>query len=121
MAEILVLDDVADAGRLLKRVLGELHHVVHPFSNEEEALDHVRTHPVDLAILDIKLKKMSGVDVLREIKRISPSTKAIMLTGYPSTESARDSQRYGAQEYCTKPIDNEELIRLVHHVLGSGT
>lgn len=118
MAEILVLDDVLDAGQLIKRILERKGHSVAAFSEEEDALEHARTHEVDLAILDIKLKKMSGVEVLEELKKIAPSTRAIMLTGYPTMETARESLRLGANEYCVKPIDKDELEEKVAAVLA---
>jgi len=117
MGEILVLDDVADAGLMLKRLLGRKGHRVTVFSEEEEALAHIRIHPVEVAIIDIRLKKMSGVEMLEEIKRISPATRVIMLTGYPTLETARQAQQLGAFEYCIKPIDKEELEEKVASAL----
>ncbi len=118
MAKILALDDVLDAGNLIKRILERKGHEVFVFSEEEEALAHVRSHPVDLAILDIKLKKMSGVEVLEEMKKINAAIRVIMLTGYPTMETARESLKLGAGEYCVKPIDKEELEEKVADILG---
>jgi len=59
MAKILTLDDVLDAGNRIKRILERKGHEVSVFTEEEEALYHARTHTVDLAILDIKLKKLA--------------------------------------------------------------
>ena len=118
MASIMVVDDVIDAGVLIRRILSRLGHEVAVFSEEEEALDHVEKHGVDLVILDIKLKKMTGVEVLEEIKKRSPGTRAIMLTGYPTLETARESVRLGADEYCVKPIDKDELEAKVSEVLA---
>ncbi len=119
MAKIMVLDDVLDAGILIKKILGKQGHDVYPFTEEEEALDFIKNNNVDLAILDIKLKKMSGVEVLEEIRKIAPDTKVIMLTGYPTIETARDSLSLGAAEYCVKPIDKDELEEKVASVLAS--
>jgi DNA-binding NtrC family response regulator len=118
MAKILVLDDVYDAVTLIKRILQEKGHEVFAFTEEEEALDYARSNEVDLAILDIKLKKMSGVEVLEELKKVTPSIRAIMLTGYPTMETARESFKLGASEYCVKPIDKDELEEKVASVLG---
>lgn len=107
MANILVLDDVADAVVLLQKILRSKGHEVTGFTDEEEAIAHARSQPVDLLILDIKLKKLSGIEVLQEIKRIKPEVKAIMLTGYPTLETARKAGELGAQEYCVKPIEKE--------------
>jgi len=57
--------------------------------------------------------------VLKKLKSISPSIKAIILTGYPTLETARNSLKLGAGEYCVKPIDKEELERKVENILHS--
>jgi len=118
MAKILALDDVLDAGNLIKRILERKGHEVFVFTEEEEALKFARTQPVDLAILDIKLKKMSGVEVLEELKKINTDIRVIMLTGYPTLETARESLKLGAGEYCVKPIDKDELEEKVAAVLA---
>jgi DNA-binding NtrC family response regulator len=118
MAHILVLDDVLDAVMLVKRILERKGHDVVTFTEEEDAIEHVRHNTVDLAILDIKLKKMTGVEVLEELKQIRNSVKVIMLTGYPTLETARETVKLGANEYCVKPIDKDELERKVEEVLS---
>ena len=90
-----------------------------PATEEEEAINYIRTNKADLAILDIKLKKISGVDVLAEMKKIDPHIGVIMLTGYPTLESARESLNLGAAEYCVKPIDKDEIEEKVEKVLSS--
>jgi len=119
MAEILVLDDVFDAGVLISKILERKGHVVHTFTEEEDAIAFVKSQPVDLAILDIKLKKMSGIQVLEQLKKIAPDMRAIMLTGYPTIETAREALELGAGEYCVKPIDKQELEEKVARVLAS--
>jgi DNA-binding NtrC family response regulator len=118
MATILVLDDVLDAGNLIKRILKKKAHDVFTFTEEEEALAFARENHIDLAILDIKLKKMSGVEVLEELKKIDDGIRGIMLTGYPTLETAQESMKLGASEYCVKPIDKDELEEKVASVLA---
>ena len=117
MAEILALDDVQDATVLIGKILTKKGHNVHTFTEEDEAIAYARSNPVDLAILDIKLKKMSGVEVLAILKTDNPALRAIMLTGYPTVETAREAISLGAQEYCVKPIDRYELEEKVEKVL----
>ena len=119
MAHIVVLDDVLDAGVLIKRILERKGHKVAVFSEEEDMLSYVEANKVDLAILDIKLKKMTGVEVLEEMKKCSPNTRAIMLTGYPTLQTAKESLELGADEYCVKPIDKDELEAKVAEVLAA--
>ncbi|QJT10467.1 response regulator [Oceanidesulfovibrio marinus] len=118
MARIIVLDDVSDQGTLVKRILERKGHEVTAFTEEEEAINAAAKTAPDLAILDIKLKKMTGVEVLEEIKKVAPSVKVIMLTGYPTLETARESVRLGASDYCVKPIDKDELESKVEEVLA---
>lgn len=118
MATILALDDVLDAVVMIKKILEKKGHEVVAFTDEEDALQHARDHRLDLAILDIKLKKMNGIAVLEELKKVDPDMKIIMLTGYPTIETARQALRSGASEYCVKPIDKEELEEKVDQVLA---
>ncbi|EKD35030.1 MAG: response regulator receiver protein [uncultured bacterium] len=120
MAEILVLDDVFDAAVLVGKMLTKRGHSVHTFTEEEAALDFFRENAVDLVILDIRLKKMTGLDVLALMKAHAPGVRAIMLTGYPTAETARQAIGLGADEYCVKPIDRDELLEKVAEVLNKG-
>ncbi len=117
MAVILALDDVQDATVLIGKILAKKGHTVHTFTEEDDAISFARENTVDLAILDIKLKKMSGVEVLRLLKESCPEMHAIMLTGYPTIETAREAISLGADEYCVKPIDRDELEEKVAQVL----
>ena len=119
MKNILVLDDVLDAGIMIKRILERQGHGVAVFTGEEEALVFLRLHPVEVAILDIRLKKMSGIAMLQEVKRISPATRVIMLTGYPTLETARQARQLGAFDYCIKPIDKKDLEDKVARALAA--
>ena len=117
MAEIIALDDVLDATVLIGKILKKKGHTVHSFTEEDDAIAYAKNNKVDLAILDIKLKKMSGVEVLAILKKIDPTIRAIMLTGYPTVETAREAISLGADEYCVKPIDRDELEDKVEKVI----
>jgi len=117
MARIVVLDDEKDACELIERVLSPAHEVV-SFTEEDEAMAYVKANPVDLAILDIKLKKMSGVDVLEILRQARPEVKAVMLTGYPTLKTAERAITLGAHEYLTKPLDVDDLEAKVNGILS---
>ena len=121
MAKILVLDDVYDAAHLTKRILEENGHHVSAFTDEDDALEFVCENTVDLAILDIRLKKKTGTEILAELKKLSPQTRVMMLTGYPTIETAQESLELGADEYCVKPIDTSELEEKVANLLQMET
>lgn len=117
MSQIMVLDDVEDAGAMIKRILERKGHSVAVFTEEHQALEYAKQQPVDIAILDIKLKKMSGVEVLKQLKEAGPDIEVLMLTGYPTLETARETMDLGAREYLVKPIDKNELEQKVHSIL----
>jgi DNA-binding NtrC family response regulator len=116
MATILVLDDEVDACDLIERILSSTYEVK-AFTDEQAAIAFAKENRVDLAILDIKLREMSGVDVLASLKEVNPELRSIMLTGYPTVETAQRSMTLGAHEYLVKPIDIDELESKVKKVL----
>ena len=120
MARILVLDDVLEAGILIQRILQKKGHVVHVFDDEDEALRFTEKNPVDLAILDMNLRKMDGLGVLREMQKSLPRLPAIMLTGLPDADMAKQAFALGAVAYCAKPIDKERLEERVAQALLEG-
>lgn len=109
MAEILVLDDVLDAAVLIKKILEKKGHRVHIHTKEEDALALARQNHLDLAILDMKLTQMEGLEVLAELRELQPAIPAIVLTGYPTLDSAWRSREMGVLAYCVKPVDKKEL------------
>jgi len=121
MAQILVLDDVQEAVDAVRKVLERRGYEVVGFTDEDAAIDHVNNHSVDLAILDIKLRKMDGVQVLGKLKEIQPSIKVIMLTGYPTHATVEEAMGLGASAYCMKPIDRSEIESKVAEVLAQET
>ena len=118
MARILVVDDVKEAVDAIRKLLEKMGHEILGYTDEVAAIDHVKNDPVDLAILDIKLKKMDGVEVLGRLNEVQPGIKAIMLTGYPTHTSVEEAMRLGARAYCMKPIDRRELEKKVGEVLS---
>ncbi|MFQ3574700.1 MAG: response regulator [Thermodesulfovibrionales bacterium] len=118
MANILVLDDVVDSVNVVKKILQRKGHTIFGFTEEEDAIDFCKKNHIDLAILDIKLKRMNGIEVLEEMKKFKPDLKAIMLTGYPTLQTAREALSLGAREYCIKPIEKQELEQKVENILS---
>jgi DNA-binding NtrC family response regulator len=121
MARIAVIDDVPDVARLVKRILEEKGHEVRAFTEETEALDFLRRQGPDLAVLDLHLQQMDGVELLREIRRFAPQTRVVVLTGYPTVEVRREVLQLGAYAFCVKPIDNDELAETVARALSAPT
>ncbi len=118
MANIVALDDVPEAVNIIKKILEKKGHKVFAFTEEEDVITYCRHNEADIAILDIKLKRLSGIEVLEELKRLRPAIKVIMLTGYPTLETAREALNLGADEYCIKPIEKSDLESKVEALIG---
>ena len=76
----------------------------------EEALVHLAQSPVDVVVLDVRMPGMGGIETLREIKKRTPLTEVVMLTGHASLEVAREGMENGAFDYLMKPVDIDDLL-----------
>ena len=83
----------------------------------EEGLALFDQQTFDIVLLDIKLPRMSGIEVLRRLKRKAPLTEVFMITGYGDIKTAVESLKLGAREYITKPFKLDELITLVKELI----
>jgi two-component system response regulator PilR (NtrC family) len=106
---------------LLQIVLRREGHQVRLAADGPSAVAELEREPTDVLISDIKMPGMSGVDVLREAKRIDPDIVGIMVTAYATTSSAVEALRLGAYDYLTKPFDVEELKAKVRNALERRT
>ena len=81
----------------------------------EEGLALFKKHRFDVVLLDIKLPKLSGIEILKRMKQISQATEVIMITGYGDIRTAVEAIKLGARDYVTKPFKLNELLTLVRH------
>jgi DNA-binding NtrC family response regulator len=107
---ILIVDDEEDFVQALSERLTLRDYKVTTSLNGKNAIEKIRKYNFDVVILDVSMPGMSGVDVLREIKRIKPLTEVIMLTGHSTVESAVEGMKLGAVDYLLKPCETEDLI-----------
>ena len=80
--------------------------------NGVEALAEMERHPYDLVLLDLRMPGMDGLTTLRAIKSRWPSAEVVVITGYPSVESAKEAIRLGAYDYLAKPVPPDDVIRV---------
>ena len=118
---ILVVDDERSMRELLQIVLRREGHQVRLAEDGRAAVAELEREPVDVLISDIKMPGMTGVDVLREAKRVDPDIVGIMVTAYATTDTAVEALRLGAYDYLTKPFDVEELKAKVRNALERRT
>jgi DNA-binding NtrC family response regulator len=76
----------------------------------EEALSYLSANPVDVVVLDVKMSGMDGIETLREIKKATPITEVIMLTGHANLDVAMGGMELGAFDYLMKPISIDDLL-----------
>ncbi|HLB49844.1 MAG TPA: response regulator transcription factor [Anaerolineales bacterium] len=108
-AKILVVDDDDGVRFYLGETLARDGHEVTAVESGQAAMDQITSQQFDLALIDLKLKDMDGTEVLSTLRRQSPQTVAIMLTGHGTLETAVEALRQGAHDYLFKPCKTVEL------------
>ncbi|MDE0959590.1 MAG: sigma-54 dependent transcriptional regulator [Planctomycetota bacterium] len=119
MALILILDDEQPLLQSLTLELGRGGHTSLPAETGAEALRILETRSIDMAILDVQLPDISGLEVLRKIRAEMPEVPVLMVTAYASVDSAVEAMKEGALDYLEKPLDLEELHLVVERELGN--
>ena len=118
VSKVLVVDDEEGIRESLKLILGDHYDIILTDSGEQ-ALRLVEGDPaIGLVLMDIKMPKVDGLDVLKEMKAKRPSLKVIMVTGYKAVETAGEAARLGASGYIIKPFKSDEILNTVRRNLA---
>ncbi len=112
---ILLVDDEEDLVTFLAHRLLKRGYTVAATTSGPEALEAVQHQKFDVAILDLKMPQMDGIQVLESIRKMQPFMEAIMLTGHGTHESALEAGRLHAFSYLIKPYDYEELLQQIQN------
>ncbi|UCG79497.1 MAG: diguanylate cyclase [Nitrospirota bacterium] len=110
---ILIVDDEPSLRAVLSQLLSEDGHQVVEAASGEDALEEFRKEKFQLVITDLKMDGMSGNDLLKSIKEISPDTQFIIITSYASLDTAIIALRAGAYDYLTRPFDDIDIVSTV--------
>lgn len=113
---ILFADDEKSLQEFMRSELPRLGHEVTVCPDGKSALKALEKTVFDAAILDIRMPGMTGIEVLEQLKQISPDTEAIVMTGHASTETAIEAVRLGAFDYITKPCKLTEIETVLQKV-----
>jgi DNA-binding response OmpR family regulator len=117
--KVLVIEDKPEMIRILTDyVLGPQGYVTSAASNGEEGLRMALSEEPDLIILDLKMPKMSGLQVLQSLKKLQYPVPVIVVTAYGSEEVVVRALRLGADDYVAKPFKLDEMINAIERALG---
>lgn len=114
---ILIVDDSANTLEVLRRNLTAEGYQVFTAPGVAEAIETLGATQLDLVITDLKMPKVSGLDLVRHIRENFKNTEVMMITGYPSVEGAVEAVKTGAEEFLPKPFTDAELLSAVQRVL----
>lgn len=112
-SNILVVDDEPVARQSLTDILKLEGHNVISAPNGQAAVEFVRTHPVDLMIVDLRMPGMDGLEVVQVVNQTSPDTEVILLTAFGSTETAIQALRLRIHDYLLKPASPAQVLASV--------
>ncbi|HEU0069501.1 MAG TPA: sigma-54 dependent transcriptional regulator, partial [Nitrospiraceae bacterium] len=110
---ILVVDDDAEMRELVHDVFKERGHQITTAGSGQEALKLLAEQDYAVVLTDLRMKGMPGTELLAEIRRLYPDIGVILMTGFGSVDTAVEAMKRGASDYLTKPVKNDELVRVV--------
>jgi len=115
--KILVIDDEQSVQLYFKKIIGEMGYNVDSAMNFDEALLKVKAESYHIIFLDLIMPSKNGNEAIVEIKRYNPEAAIIIITGYPSVESAIETLKSGAEDYIKKPFDNDNIKDLINRII----
>jgi DNA-binding NtrC family response regulator len=116
-AKILIVDDEKSVRTTMKAILEDENFEVDTATNGKDAIQLSKEKMYNIALLDIRLPDIEGVELLKLLKEYIPRTRKIMLTGYPTLKNAVTSVNKNADAYLFKPVDVKELLGIVKEQL----
>ncbi len=117
MAHILVVDDERNIRRTLSEFLTQAKYKVSVAENVEQAFEILADSNIDVVLTDIIMPRITGVQLLKRIKELSPEIEVVLMTGEPTFETASEAIRTGAIDYLSKPITKDMLLKTVANVV----
>jgi DNA-binding NtrC family response regulator len=112
--KILVVDDEEVVRLSHIRTLASIHCNVEVVPDGNEAIRFMEQHPADVVLLDLRMPGMDGMTVLKTIKQRWPDTEVVIITGYPTIETAKEAVRLGAFDYLAKPVGPDDVINVAN-------
>jgi DNA-binding NtrC family response regulator len=117
MATLLIADDEQGYRNVLKVIFEDLGHTVNTVTDGRSALGFLKRQPCDLVISDVRMPDMDGIEFLRAAREFYPDIGIVMMTAFGTIDTAREAFKLGADDFITKPFNNEELKLIVKRTL----
>ena len=115
---VLLIDDEVGYVHVLSNRLSKRGFEVGKANSGSEALQCLRQQDYDVAVLDLKMEDMDGIEILKILKKMVPELVVIMLTGHGSAEAAHEGIKEGAYDYLTKPCELADLVEKIREAYG---
>ncbi|MCX5862684.1 MAG: response regulator [Desulfomonile sp.] len=119
--KVLLVDDEQAYVNILSKRLSKRNFQVATAFGGAAGIRVLRRQDFDVAVLELKMEDMDGIEVLKIFKKMVPELAVIMLTGHGSEQAAREGIEYGAFDYLTKPCDLEDLVEKIKEASRGGT
>lgn len=121
MTKVLIVDDSSLARRTVRQSLEELGHAVEEASDGAQALERYFINRHDVVVLDMVMNGMYGLEVLAKLRELNPDVRVIVLTADIQKSTLEHARAAGAAAFLNKPVNRQELARVVSALLNGGT
>ena len=116
-ARILIVDDDENIRKVLTAILEEEGYIVESVDTARKAIERTRRKFYNLALIDIRLPDMEGIELLTKMRDTKPKMRKVIITGYPTLENAVEAVNRGADAYILKPFDMRDVLRTIEEEL----
>ena len=117
-ARILAVDDDENIRKVVVAILEDEGYVVESVGTAKEAIEKSRRKFYNLALIDIRLPDMEGIELLTKFRETTPRMRKVIVTGYPTLQNAVDAVNKGADAYIVKPFDVKKVLKTIQEQLG---
>ena len=114
--KVLVVDDDPQVCKTVGKILQEHNYQVQAYMQSRQALQAVRKTPFDIALVDIKMPDVNGIELVEKIRAEDDRVASVVMTAFPDVQSAAETMRLGARDYITKPFTAEQLLASIERI-----
>jgi CheY-like chemotaxis protein len=114
---ILICEDEQDAQKSLRNLLGKRDYEVYSAGDGKESIELAKQIVPDLVLLDIRMPKVDGLEVAREIRKFNTQAKIVFITAFQGSELSKEAAKYDIVSYLVKPILSKDILEVVEQAL----